>query len=285
MLACAGALAVNISPPVLRASSWRPLTSNDGVSSVCGSSIGDITAITYTGTSIALAIAATCAVVWRLLRVDAVGQDHQRRPLRQLPAAPPVRGDHLRRFADRVIERRLAERRVHLLERPRRATAMSAVNSRTRSSRVSNEKIAASSFSRSAASRCLAACCASTVLLPDPHAAARVEQQPELDRAVRFGPEIENLLVLARLRDHEVTLRKVADEPPFWSRTTAFTETTETDDLNLGAADGGSCGRHRDRHQQTDSGREHAQPPTRHAPLLFQRTCHIHKSIENTGVT
>ena len=43
--ACAGALAVYISPPVLRASCRRPLASNDGVSSVRGSSIGDITAM------------------------------------------------------------------------------------------------------------------------------------------------------------------------------------------------------------------------------------------------
>ena len=49
------------------------------------------------------------------LRIDAVGQDHNRRTLRNLAAACRRLGHRLCRFRDRVEERRLSERRLDLV--------------------------------------------------------------------------------------------------------------------------------------------------------------------------
>ena len=62
---------------------------------------------------------------------------------------------------------------------------------------------------------CRAACRASTAFDPDAHAAADVEQQRELDRAVRLGAEIENRPRLPGFGDDEVRSAQIGHEAAF----------------------------------------------------------------------
>ena len=91
----------------------------------------------YTGTSIALAAADTSSGVRRLAVVDAIGEDHDG------AAQPGTIREPLRRLANRIVQRRGAERRNRL--QLGLAAVSSRVNGVTSDSRVSKVKTAASS--------------------------------------------------------------------------------------------------------------------------------------------
>ena len=72
-------------------------------------------------------------------------------------------------------------------------------------------------------------------LLPDPHAAARVDQQPELHRTVRLGCGSRGSASGRAFRDDEIFAAPGREtNRPFRSLHDRVTDTTSTDDLNFG---------------------------------------------------